>query len=618
MNHRERVIKALNYQETDLVPFMHRDVPEVRQGLKKDLNLTTDEALFNRLKKYFKHINKNKMKLKRFFRGVFIFSLLLIASSCAKTNPSILLNVKSYQVPVLKNLKENSILQMKMQLKDSLATQHATSITVNLEGTSEIADIKRVRVWYSGSDSLLRNDSELILFGGEMSPATEIEFTGEQLLAQGNNYFWVSVELTENANLHNKIGIALSKVEFSDNTYLKPNTEDSNIKQRIGVAVRKHMDDNVHTYRIPGIDASNDGSLLAVYDARRQSSRDLQGDIDIGVSRSTNGGNSWEPMRIGLDMNEWGGLPEKFNGVSDACILVDRNSDKIFLAGLWMHGVINDEGVWQEGLTMESNVWNHQWRTKGSQPGFDPKQTSQFLITTSTDDGKTWSEPVNITEMCKEEEWWLFAPAPGHGITLDDGTLVFPTQGRDKNGETFSNITYSKDGGEIWTTSNPAFKNTTENMVVQLPGGRIMLNARYNENRNNKGDDNGRVVVTTNNLGKTWKEHPTSRSALIESTCMASIHKHIYHINGEEKSILLFSNPNTKTGRYDMTIKVSFDDGSTWPEEYWMLLDEGRSYGYSCLTSVDENTIGILYEGSRAQMTFESIPLDELLKIDLK
>ena len=63
-----------------------------------------------------------------------------------------------------------------------------------------------------------------------------------------------------------------------------------------------------------------------------------------------------------------------------------------------------------------------------------------------------------------------------------------------------------------------------------------------------------------------------------------------------------------------MTIKVSLDNGETWPEEYWMLLDEGHSRGYSCLTSIDEQNIGILYEGSRADMTFERILLEELLK----
>src|SRR5690606_25070799 len=186
------------------------------------------------------------------------------------------------------------------------------------------------------------------------------------------------------------------------------------------------------------------------------------------------GGNTWEPLQVAMDMGEWGGLPQKFNGVSDACILVDKNSDAIYIAGRWMHGVINEEGEWLTGLNEESEAWNHQWRNKGSQPGFGVKEASQFLIVKSTDDGKTWGAPVNITEMCKPEEWWLFAPAPGQGITMDDGTLVFPTQGRDKHGEPFSNITYSTDGGATWFTSSPALdieKGTTECAVVQLSDG---------------------------------------------------------------------------------------------------------------------------------------------------
>ena len=140
-----------------------------------------------------------------------------------------------------------------------------------------------------------------------------------------------------------------------------------------------------------------------------------------------------------------------------------------------------------------------------------------------------------------------------------------------------------------------------------------MLNIRDNRNRKDDSEHNGRSIFTTSDLGETWEEHPTSRGALIESTCMASLHKHIYTENGRKKSILLFSNPNTKTGRHHTTVKVSFDDGMTWPEKYRLLLDEGENRGYSCLTSIDEQTIGILYEGSQADMTFESIPLSELL-----
>src|SRR3546814_15634145 len=83
--------------------------------------------------------------------------------------------------------------------------------------------------------------------------------------------------------------------------------------------------------------------------------------------------------------------------------------------------------------------------------------------------------------MCKPAECWLWAPAPGNGITLDDGTLVFPTQGRDASGEPFSNITYSKDGGKTWRTSSPALDvhgGTTECAVVQLADGSLRSEER--------------------------------------------------------------------------------------------------------------------------------------------
>lgn len=545
-----------------------------------------------------------------------LIAVLIFLNACQKVDPSVEVTTRQRQTPVLKYKAENPVLYIKLQQDTAPVPRTVRSIKVSLTGTDDLSDIDSVRMLYLAKDSILAGNQATVPFGEAQTPAMEMSFKGTVSIDSFPAFFAVSFQVADDADLHHKVDAHCLTIQYHDGTYSTPVDQTPDIRQRIGVAVRQHMDDGVHTYRIPGLATTNAGTLLGIYDARRESSRDLQGHMDIGLSRSTDGGATWEPMRIALDMGEWGDLPEKFNGVSDACILVDENSDNIFLAGLWMHGVINEEGQWVENLTAESDAWNHQWRNKGSQPGFGVKQTSQFLIARSTDDGQTWSEPVNLTRMCKEEAWWLWAPGPGHGITLNDGTLVFPTQGRDENGRPFSNITYSQDGGKNWTTSKPAYSNTTESMAVQLSDGRIMLNMRYNGNRTNKSDTNGRVIATTQDLGTTWKEHPTSRSALIESTCMAAIHKHTYTENGEEKSLLLFSNPNTKTGRHHMTIKVSLDDGETWPEKYWLLLDEGHSRGYSCLTSIDENTIGILYEGSQADMAFERISLDELLGVE--
>ena len=539
--------------------------------------------------------------------------LLNLFSGCTGIQKNLKVSTAQLQIPLLKGNAENQALCIKIESLKDKPVPAIKFIKINFDGTDDLNDIAEVKIFCTGNDSILNLSKHYPLFGNPEKPAKQLTFNGTTKIPATTSFFIVSLKMAENADLHHKVDVQCAVIQYNDNTKSIPTNKTPDLKQRIGIALRQHLEDGVDTYRIPGLTTTNQGTLLAIYDARRNSSRDLQGDIDIGVSRSTDGGNTWEPMRIGLDMGEWGNLPEKLNGVSDPCILVDKNSDKIFLAGLWMHGVLDKNGKWINNLDENSNAWNHQWRNKGSQPGFGVKQTSQFMVATSTDDGKTWSQPVNLTRMCKKEAWWLWAPAPGHGITLDDGTLVFPTQGRDENGKTFSNITYSKDDGKSWHTSQPAYSNTTENMVVQLDDGSLMLNARYNANRNNHSDTNGRVVVTTNDLGQTWTEHPTSRSALIESTCMASIHKHVYHENGEEKSILLFTNPNTKTGRHHMTLKVSFDNGNTWPEKYWILLDEGKSRGYSCITSIDENTVGILYEGSQADMTFESIPLSEII-----
>lgn len=132
---------------------------------------------------------------------------------------------------------------------------------------------------------------------------------------------------------------------------------------RIGVALRQPGQDGVHTSRIPGLVTSTKGTLLALYDARNERDDDLQGDIDIAINRSEDGGRTWQPMQTVLDMKEWGGLPQKYNGVSDGCILSDDFTGDLYVIGLWMHGVLDPKtGKWIENLTDTSTVWNHQWR----------------------------------------------------------------------------------------------------------------------------------------------------------------------------------------------------------------------------------------------------------------
>ncbi len=531
--------------------------------------------------------------------------LLSTASVCAGGLKVI---VEQPILPVLTQKAANPVLKL-LLIRSHTTEMTLKCISLSFKGTTLLSDIDQVCLYAAGKDGRF---STALALTAPAPPATRMSLQIDRTLTQDTTIVWLSVKLKNKIDLAHRIQISCTAVK-TDLGKVTPTTVRPLVALRTGVAVRQYQQDRVHTSRIPGIDTSQKGTLLAVYDARYDTSRDLQGDIDIALNRSFDGGATWQPMQVVLDRKEWGGLPEKYNGISDACVLVDRKTGEIYVAGLWMHGVLDGKtGRWVEGITKDSTRWIHQWHAKGSQPGLGVKETCQFLITKSLDDGQTWSEPINITAQTKHPEWWLFAPAPGHGITLKDGTLVFPTQGRDKEGLPFSNITYSKDGGNTWVTSRPAYHNTTECMAVELSNGDIMLNMRDNRNHGNK-EVNGRRICVTSDLGETWTEHPTSRKALVEPTCMASLHRHTYHHKGVEKSLLLFCNPESYNSRDHMTLKVSTDDGRTWSADRKILLDEYGSFGYSCITSVDESTIGVFYESSQAQMAFQQVKLEELI-----
>lgn len=80
------------------------------------------------------------------------------------------------------------------------------------------------------------------------------------------------------------------------------------------------------------------------------------------------------------------------------------------MVAAWTHGMGNQRAWWS------------------SHSGMDINHTAQLVLAKSTDDGKTWSKPINITEQVKDPSWYFLLQGPGRGITMSDGTLVFPTQ----------------------------------------------------------------------------------------------------------------------------------------------------------------------------------------------
>lgn len=462
------------------------------------------------------------------------------------------------------------------------------SLVFQLDGTDDLGDLESLTLFSTG-DKL--DFSSATPFGESVRADREIAFYGDWPLSVGKNVFWLSGRLKPTADLAHRISATCTAVETSA-VRLTPRNESPAVRHRIGVALRRHQEDGVHTYRIPALATSTRGTLLAVYDMRRRMGRDLQEDIDIGLSRSSDGGRTWEPPHVIMDRGEYGGLPQEQNGCSDPGILVDRQTGEIFCFAVWMNG----------------KPGKHQWNDDGSEPGFEIGKSAQMLVVRSQDDGQTWSQPENLTRQLKQEAWWLLAPAPQQGINLPDGTLVMPIQGREGRDAlaTFASIMISRDHGSTWEIGQPAFRGGNECQAAQLGDGSIMLNIRNDHER-------FRAVFVTRDLGRSWEPHVTNRNTLIEPNCNGSLLRVDYPAR-EKKHALLFANPHSQTGRTHQTIQVSFDDGQTWPESQRLLLDEGRGAGYPSLTRVDDQHVGIVYEGSQSHLVFEKFTLDELLQ----
>ncbi len=534
-----------------------------------------------------------------------ILFVILASSQCTKSNstdvnPAKISNAQltPVKIPVLIGKSDFSLYMLKLEIEQASEKLFLRKVSVQFTPESQPNCIASLSVVYTGTENPLFGSSQII---GLNTP-----IQGKSSMASGLNFISLNFTLKNEALLTKSFEIQEVELTFSDNQTIKVAPE-SKFVYRPALLLRAAGQDKTDTYRIPGLVTTNNGTLIAVYDNRYNNSKDLQEDIDIGMSRSTDGGQTWQPMKVIMDMGEYGGRSQQLNGIGDPCVLYDHKTNTIWVAALWMSGSAPDQMLW--------------WASK---PGLKPEETGQFVLVKSTDDGLTWSQPINITEQIKNPAWQLLLQGPGRGITMTDGTLVFPAQFKADLGTKsldggqytcHSTIVYSKDQGKTWKIGTGAKSNTTEAQVVELADGSLMLNMRDDRNRKDKGETNGRAVAVTNDLGKTWGVHPSSNSALPESNCMASIISADLEINGKIQQVLFFSNPNSKTERTNMTIKASLDGGLSWP--YQVALNSESGYGYSCMSLVDKHTIGIVYEGVK-ELYFQEIKVSELLGMPVK
>lgn len=536
-----------------------------------------------------------------------LLSFLVVLSCVLGIKAADTVFIKNPQIPILIERHDNVLCYMRIHAHEAKVLDN---VSVTFGQDVPLEQIKSVKLYYGGTEAIqdrgknrfapveyisahapgktLSVNPSYVIKKSEIAPQkNSVLLTGNQNLYPGVNFFWVSIEMKPEASLLTKITAEVTGVTADGQSLPVKCVSAPNVIRRLGVGVRHAGDDGAAAFRIPGLVTTNKGTLLGVYDVRYNSSVDLQEHIDIGLSRSIDGGKTWEKMRLPLAFGEYGGLPAAQNGVGDPSILVDTKTNTIWIVAAWTHGMGNQRAWWS------------------SQQGMDVNHTAQLVLVKSTDDGKTWSEPINITEQVKHPEWYFLLQGPGRGITMEDGTLVFPIQYIGKDRIPNAGIMYSKDRGETWTIHNHARTNTTEAQVAEVVPGTLMLNMRDNRG-------GSRAVYTTSDLGMTWKEHESSRTALPEPVCMASLISVKAADNVLGKDILIFSNPNTTNARKNITIKISLDGGNTWAHQ--LLLDEGENWGYSCLTMVDKETIGILYESSVAHMTFQCIKLKDIVQ----
>ncbi len=325
-----------------------------------------------------------------------------------------------------------------------------------------------------------------------------------------------------------------------------------------------------HTFRIPSLFVTPSGAVLALCEGRK-SSRSDTGDIDLVLKRSEDGGKTWGPLQVIAEDGE--------NVMGNPCPVADRETGTI-----WMPMTRN--------LGHDSEKEIKAGTSEGSR---------ECWMMKSTDDGKTWSNPVNITETTKAKDWTWYATGPGVGIQLESGRLLIPCDHAvAETGMFRSHVIYSDDHGESWKLGGVPGDYTNECQAIQKRDGSVLMNMRSYHG------ENLRFTSLSTDGGESWTE-PVEDEELIEPVCQASLIR--YEGDGTTNR-LLFSNPADKK-RIKMTVKLSHDEGETWPIS--RLIHPGPS-AYSCLAELPSGEVGLLYErgveNPYEKITFARFPIE--------
>jgi len=289
-----------------------------------------------------------------------------------------------------------------------------------------------------------------------------------------------------------------------------------------------------HTYRIPAVVVSSQGTLLAFCEGRKESAAD-DGDIDLLLVRSFDGGKTWGDVQLIHDAGS--------HTAGNPAPVVDRDTGEIILPFC-----INNNTVW---------------------------------VTKSSDDGATWSTPREITKDVKLPGWTWYATGPCHGIQLSSGRLLIPC---DHNGA--AHVIYSDDHGETWKLGASVMGGTNESVAVETVDKLVYINCR---NTRNNGKTH-RAYAWSSDGGESFSSTEWA-SELIEPICQASLVR-LSTTATHGKNRVLFSNPASQR-RERLTVRLSYDECKSW--NAGRIVHFGPA-AYSDLCVLPDGTIGCFYE----------------------